>query len=109
MNDTILEKNGTRKFEMISRWNAIDYTIISDNNRFAKYADNYGNKNEKLTLTFFKVRNHTYPLNMFAKLMEPIQLEDRSVLSRQSTENDSYYLEINSAKDKVRVYKEIKE
>lgn len=99
--------DGSRKFERISRWNLIDYTIISKSNRFVKYADVDDFGKNKLSLTFFKLRNHTYPLNMFAKLVTPIQLEDRSVLTRQNVENDVYYMEVNSNKDKVRLYKEV--
>lgn len=41
MGKIINEKNGTRKFERIGRWAALDYTIISRSSKFAKYADNY--------------------------------------------------------------------
>lgn len=105
--EAIKEVNGSRKFERVSRWNVLNYTIISDHNRFAKYADNAGNKNEKLTLTYFKLRNQHYPLNKYGKLVTPIQLEDHSILSRQDVEDGIFYLEINATKDKVRLYREI--
>ena len=107
MIEPIKEQNGDRLFERVSRWNVLNYTIISDHNRFAKYADNAGNKNERLTLTYFKLRNHHYPLNQYGKLVAPIRLEDNSILSRQDVENEVYYLEVNPTKDKVRLYKEI--
>ena len=105
--EAVKEVNGSRKFERVSRWNVLNYTIISDHNRFAKYADNAGNKNEKLTLTYFKLRNQHYPLNKYGKLATPIQLEDHSILSRQDVEDGIFYLEINATKDKVRLYREI--
>ena len=51
----IKERNGNRVFERICRWNIIDYTIISKNNRFVKYADSFENT-EKYPLTYFKLR-----------------------------------------------------
>ena len=107
MQQIIKERGGTRMFERVSRWNVVDYTIISNRNRFAQYADNAGTGTDKLTLTFFKLRNHTYPLNRFAKLVDKIQLEDLSVLSRQDTETGIFYIEVSPEKDKVRLYKEI--
>ena len=85
----------------------IDYTIISKNNRFAQYADDADSGKDKLAFTYFKLRNHTYPLNMFGKLMKAIELEDHSIISRQSVENCVYFLELSSDKSKVRLYKEI--
>jgi len=107
MNDVLKERKGNRTFQRISRWNSIDSTLISKNNRFAKYADKIGTGDAKLDLTYFKLKSHMYPLNMFGKLMETIMLEDLSVLSRQDVENNIYYLEISPEKDKVRLYKEI--
>lgn len=106
MGITVKERNGLRRFERLSRWNAVDYTIISDRNKLAEYADNYGT-GEKLTLTFFKWNGHTYPLGMFGKLMEPITLEDFTHLHRQSVVDCDYFLEINSTKDKVRLYRKV--
>ena len=107
MEQFIKERKGNRTFERISRWNLLDSTIIADRNRFAKYADNAGNKGEKLVLTYFRLRSHTYPLNMFGKLVDVIELEDHSIISRQNVENNIYYLEISPDKNKVRLYKEI--
>jgi len=107
MAESLKEKTGTRRFERISGWNLLDYTIIADRNRFAPYADNFGKKYEKLTLTYFRLRGRTYPLNMFGKLVDPVVLEDYTKLSRQNVEETTYYLEINSTKDKVRVYREV--
>lgn len=105
MDQTFKEKAGGRVFTRVSRWNLIDYTIISAKNRLAGYADNYGTGGNKLNLTYFKFNNHTYPLNYFPKLVTPIQLEDHVTLSRKSTGEDEYYLEINETRDKVRLYK----
>lgn len=102
----IKERNGGRRFERISRWNSLDYTLIADKNKFAKYADNTGT-NQKLTLTFFRLGSRRYPLNMFSKLVKPIHLEDFSTITRQSVEDSVYYLEINPEKDKVRLYREV--
>lgn len=101
------ERNGGRVFERISRWSVIDYTIVSKRNRFAKYGDDFDGKKDKYNLTYFKLRNHTYPVNVFGKLIEYIELEDHSLISRQSIEDSHYFLEINPEKDKVRLYKEI--
>lgn len=105
MDQVFKEKDGNRMFARVSRWNLIDYTIISTKNRLAEYADNYGSGANKLNLTYFKFNNHTHPLNYFPKLVTPIQLEDQVTLSRKSSGDDEYYLEINSAKDRVRLYK----
>ena len=105
MEEFIKERNGGRRFERISRWNLIDYTIISKNNRFAQYADDADSGKDKLAFTYFKLRNHTYPLNMFGKLMESIELEDHTKISRQNVEDNNYFLEVSPDKTKVRVYK----
>lgn len=107
MNDILSERKGTRKFKRLSRWNSLDSTLISKNNRFAKYSEEIGTGGAKLDLTFFKLKNHVYPLNMFGKLVKTIMLEDLTVLSRQDVENHIYYLEVSPEKDKVRLYKEI--
>ena len=104
MSITVKERNGLRRFERVSRWNAIDYTIISDRNKLAQYADNYGT-GEKLALTFFKWNGHIYPLGMFGKLMEPITLEDFTHLHRQSVVDCDYFLEVDTKKEKVRLYR----
>lgn len=105
MEEYIKERNGSRRFVRISRWNAIDYTIISKNNRFAQYADDAGSGKDKLAFTYFKLRNHTYPLNMFGKLVKSIELEDHTKISRQNVEDNNYFLEVSPDKTKVRVYK----
>lgn len=101
----IKERNGSRMFEKISGWNTIDYTIISDRNRLAKYADNAGSKTEKLTLTFFRIRKQVHPLPKYGKLVTPIQLEDFSILTRQDIEDGNYFLELNADKEKARLWK----
>ena len=102
----IKEKDGIRYFERISRWNAIDYTVVSRNNRFAEYSDNYHTKDTKLNLTCFKYSNQTYPLEKFTKLAEPIILEDRTSLYRVDPETKTY-LELSGDKEKIRLYKEV--
>lgn len=102
----IKERNGNRVFERICRWNIIDYTIVSKNNRFVKYADSFENT-EKYPLTYFKLRHDTYPYNRYSKLPNNIYLEDLSILSRQDVEDTSYFLEVNSDNTKVRLYREI--
>jgi len=106
MSSLVKERNGGRRFERISRWNNLDYTIIADNNRFAKYADNAGT-GKKLTLTYFRWKNQRYPFNMFGKLIKPMVLEDFSTISRQSVEDCKVFLEVNATKDKVRLYREV--
>ena len=101
----IKERNGSRVFEKLSGWNTIDYTIISDRNRLAKYADNAGSKTEKLTLTFFRIRKQVHPLPKYRKLVTPIQLEDFSNLTRQDVEDGTYFLELSKDKEKARLWK----
>lgn len=100
------EKNGTRKFEQVSRWNTLEYTIISRVSKFAAYADNYASSDGKLNFTFFKIRNTIYPLNKFAKFDQPILLDDFSSISRIDTET-GLLLEINEDKSKVRLLREV--
>lgn len=105
MGKILNERNGSRRFERISRWNALDYTCITDNNKHAKYADNAGT-GQRLTLTYFRLGTHVYPLKMFSKSAK-IMLEDFATLSRQNIEDSTYYLEVNTEKDKVRLYREL--
>ena len=108
MEKLISEKSGNRKFRRLSRWNSVDYTLISRSNRFAKYADNFMDNNaDRLNLTCFRFGARTLPLNKFGKFDKPIILEDLSHLSRIDTE-ENILLEINSDKTKVRLYMEVK-
>lgn len=102
----ISEMNGTRKFELLSRWNSLEYTLISRNSKFAQYADNYHSNAEKLNFTYFKLRNTIYPLNKFARFDQSIVLSDFSTISRIDTETN-LLLEITDDKRKVRLLKEI--
>ena len=102
----ISEKDGTRKFEQVSRWNVLDYTFISRKSTFAKYADNPDSSDAKLCFTRFRYDNNWQPFNRFEKLTDSITLADRTVLSRKDTEGD-LFLELNSDKSKVRVYREV--
>lgn len=104
----IKERNGNRQFEKMSRWNSLEYSIITPNNANAKYADNVGSGNKKLFITYFKRDSQIYPINRFEKLETPVMLEDLSRLVMRDTESD-YWLELDSNKEKIRVYKEIKE
>jgi len=104
----IKERNGNRQFEKMSRWNSLEFTIITPNSVNAKYADNAGSGNKNLFITYFKRDGKIYPLNRFEKLEKPLMLEDLSRLVMRDTESN-YWLEMDSKKDRVRVYKEIKE
>ena len=106
MTKIISEKNGTRKFTRYSRWNVIDYTIISKKHRFAQYADDTSGNPDRLNLTYFHVGTTMYPLRKFAKFDAPIVLDDLSTISRIDPET-GMLLEINADKTQVRLYKEI--
>ena len=105
MDPIIKEKKGVLAFTRISRWNNLEYTLVSSRSTMAEYADNYGSGDKKLNLTIFKFRNHTYPLNRFAKLVDPITLEDGSVITRRYTTNKDYYAEISEDKTQIRLYR----
>ena len=102
----IQERSGSRYFEKRSRWNVIDYTVISSNNINAKYGDKVGSDTNRLFLTYFKFGEKVYPLNRFKKLDTPVMLEDLTRLTLKDSESN-YWLEMNETKDKVRVYEEI--
>lgn len=104
----IKERNGVRMFEKMSRWNTLEYSIITPKNINAKYADNANSGNKNLFITYFKRDGKIYPINRFEKLDAPVMLEDLSRLVMRDTESE-YWLEVDKSKDKVRVYKEIKE
>ena len=106
MTNTVKAKNASRKFERISRWNSLEYTLVSRNNNYAQYADNFHSNDKKLNLTCFRLGTHHYPLNMFGKLSAPIALEDLGTISRVSPEL-GLFLELNSDKTKVRIYREV--
>lgn len=100
----IKEKNGTTAFERVGRWNTVSYTIITRNNINARYAEDNGG--DKLWLTYFKPHGVIMPIGRFEKLSETIVLEDRTKISHRDIEGE-YYMEMNSAGDKVRLYKEV--
>lgn len=108
MGKIINEKNGTRKFERIGRWTALDYTIISRSSKFAKYADNYNSDHIKLNITGFKHYNEYKPLNKFKLVEEPIDLDDFSRIVMKDTE-DNLWLEVSPDREKVRLYREVLE
>lgn len=102
----VKERNGSRVFEKMSRWNSLEDSIITPNNANAKYADNAGSGNKNLFITYFKRDGKIFPINRFKKLDAPIMLEDLSRITMKDTESD-YWIEINETKDKVRVYREV--
>ena len=75
------ERHSGRKFERASRWNTVEYTIVSRKNRFAEFADNYNDGSDKLNMTWFKVNNTMLPVNRFIRLESNIILDDYSTLT----------------------------
>ena len=108
MRRLLKEKNSSRVFESTSRWNEIQYTVISANNENAKYADNYGKGDKKLFLTYIRFMTKVVPIKKFSKLSDPIKLEGGVVLT-QVNEDGTYFLEEDKKNDRVRVYWEVKE
>lgn len=106
MAKVVSQRSGSRKFEVISKWNTIAYTVISRHHRFAEFADNYSSKDASLNLTYFKVGTITYPLNRFNTISPIIQLDDFSKLSRYDNET-KLFLAFNDNMSKVKIYKEI--
>ena len=106
MGKVLSERHSSRKFERASRWNTIEYTIVSRKNRFAEFADNYDDGSDKLNMTWFKVNNTMFPVNRFIRLESNIILDDYSTLTRQDPETHMF-LEFNKDKSKVRVYNEV--
>ena len=106
MANIIVTKDGGRKFERISRWNIIEYTIVTRKSIHAPYTDNIGSNDDKLFLTYFKRNNHITPLYKHAVLVPPIVLSDGAILSRCDPETGCY-LEVASDNKKVRMYKEV--
>ena len=104
----VKERNGRRSFEKMSRWNSLEYSLVSPRNVNAKYADNPNSGCRQLSITFFRRNGKIYPLKRFKQLDKPIVLEDFSVITMKDTESD-YWLEIDKDADKIRVYEEIKE
>ena len=101
MSKVFKEKQGNKVFERSSRWNLLEYTIISDKSINAPYADNYGKGDKKLFLTYIKFMNTVIPLNKFKDLPEPILLEDFVTLTKYCEEL-GYYLEVKG--ERVKVY-----
>lgn len=106
MGKILSEFRGDRKFERISRWTILEDTIISRNNRFAQFADNYNSGDDKLRITIFRKGNLPLPYAKFTDLSDTIMLDDFAVLSKICIE-DSIYAEINKTEDKIRLYKEV--
>jgi cyanate lyase len=104
----LTEKNGIRRFERISRWHTLTDTIISKHNRMVAYADEADKGKDRLWITCFVHGSKTFPIRRYAAISPAIVLSDRSVLSRQDIEDDSFFIEINSDNSQVRLYKEIK-
>lgn len=101
----ICEKDGTRKFERVGKWTILEDTLISKNNRFAEFADNYGS-NDKLRITIFGRGSRQFPMNKFKCMDDVITLKDYSLLSRYDSDS-RFFIEINKTGDKVRLYREV--
>lgn len=108
MGKIVSEKNGTRKFERIGRWTSLEYTRVSRNSKFAKYADNYNSDHIKLNLTGFKHYNEFKPFNRYKPISEPVKLDDLCRLVMRN-EDDNTWLEMSSDREKVRLYREVLE
>ena len=108
MRRLLREKTGNRVFESTNRWNEIQYTVISDKNSNAQYADNYGAGDKKLFLSYIRFLSKTVPINKFHTLDIPIKLESGVKLSKVDEDN-MYYLEEDHKGERVRVYWETKE
>lgn len=102
----IKERNGTKQFEKMSRWNSLEFDTISRRSSFAKYADPSSSNGAKLFITYFERDGKKFPINRFEKVNPPVLLEDLTRLTLRDTESN-YWLEINEDKDKIRIYKEI--
>lgn len=102
----LTERNGTRKFEKISRWNTIKYTTITDKSTYKQYAEPSSSTGAKLWLNYFSIRDQWYPLRKFQKLDTPVMLSDLTRLSMHDPES-GLWLEVDEDKEKIRVYKEI--
>ncbi len=104
MGKTLSQFHGTRKFQRMGRWAALEETIITRNSQFAKYSDNFDSNDPKLRITFFRQGQSHIPYKKFVNLSDNIMLEDFSVLSKVNSE-EQLYLEVS--KDKIRLYKEV--
>lgn len=102
----LVERNSGRKFERASRWNSVEYTIVSRKNRFAEFADNYNSDSDKLNMTWFKINNVMIPLNRFVRLDNNIILDDYSTITLHDPETHMF-LEFNKDRSKVRLYNEV--
>ena len=107
MGKILSERKGDRRFERLGRWNTLEYTVISRENRFAQYADNYNSDNVKLNITTFKHNNEVYPFSRFKRVMA-IDLDDFSRIVMKDDE-DNLWLEVSPDREKVRLYREVLE
>ena len=101
------ERNGSRHFERISRWNRVMYTTISRKSTYAPYAEPDSNKGDKLWFNYFVVKAQTIPIRQFQKLDNPVILDDRTCLSMKDPNSD-LWLEVDAVNEKVRLYQEKK-
>lgn len=106
MGNIVKERNGSRMFQKMSRWNTLEYSTISDKSSLAKWADPDSSGGARLFITYFTRDDKKYPITRFEKLNPPVMLENLSRLTLKDTESD-YWLEVNEGKDKIRVYKEV--
>ena len=103
----LFERNGSRQFEKLSRWNKVIYTTISRKSIYAPYAEPDSNGGAKLWFNYFIVKEQTYPLRKFQKLDTPVILNDLTRLSMHDAET-GMWLEVDEKNEKVRLYQEIK-
>ena len=106
MSTKIYKERHGRKFRCLGRWSELEDTIISNNNRFAKYATITGNSG-KLWITYFTCQNKTYPYPRFADLDQKMILEDFTILSKYDTEDSTLFLAVDNKSHKIKLYKEV--
>lgn len=99
------ERHG-RKFISLGRWSELEDTIISNNNRFAKYATTTGNTG-KLWITCFRHQNKIYPYDRYADLDQKMILDDFTIISKYDVEDSTLFLAINPKNRKVKLYQEV--
>lgn len=106
MGGTFRERKGSKVFKQISRWLNLDYTVVSRNNKFAIYADNFDSEARCLNLTYFRLNNRQYPFRKFTALDRPIMLDNLTVLSKVD-EEAGYYMEVDKTSNKIRLFAEL--
>ena len=103
----LLERNGSRQFEKISRWNKMIFTTISRKSIYAPFAEPNSNGGAKLWFNYFIAKDQTFPLRKFKKLDTPVMLNDLTRLT-MCDPDAGLWLEVDEENEKVRLYQEIK-